>query len=58
MTWSCTCPWGWWAWRRQHQYVGRTCSHALAVFYESRALEETWSQPVEYQTSPQSLGLE
>lgn len=58
ITWSCTCPWGYWAWRRQHQYVGRCCSHALAVFYETRTLEQTWADPVEYQTSPQQLGLE
>lgn len=33
-TWDCTCPWGVWAFKRQHKYKGRTCSHALAVMYE------------------------
>jgi len=29
--WSCTCPWGQWAWRRVDKYRGRPCSHALAT---------------------------
>lgn len=37
VTWSCTCPWGYWAFRRQYEYRGRLCSHALAVFYEARS---------------------
>ena len=37
ITWSCSCPWGHWAFRRQYQYVGRSCSHSLAVFYEARS---------------------
>lgn len=39
VTWSCSCPWGYWAFRRQYQYRGRVCSHALAVFYEARSLD-------------------
>ncbi len=34
---SCSCPWGEWAFKRQHTYVGRTCSHALAVLFEAQA---------------------
>ena len=37
VTWSCSCPWGYWAFRRIYKYVGRTCSHTLAVFYEARS---------------------
>lgn len=39
VTWSCTCPWGYWAFRRQYQYRGRVCSHALATFWEARSLD-------------------
>lgn len=32
--WSCTCPWGQWAFNRETKY-GRVCSHALATQYAS-----------------------
>lgn len=37
--WGCTCGWGQWAWKRQHTYVGRMCSHALALYLEMQSLE-------------------
>lgn len=38
-SWSCTCPWGQWAFKREHTYIGRKCSHALAMYYEQLALD-------------------
>lgn len=38
-TWSCTCGWGEWAFKREHTYIGRMCSHALATYWEMAALE-------------------
>lgn len=32
--WSCSCPWGKWAFKRQETYVGRFCSHVLATYWE------------------------
>ena len=37
--WGCTCGWGQWAWKRQHTYVGRMCSHALALYLEMQSRE-------------------
>lgn len=36
--WGCTCKWGEWAYKREHTYVGRMCSHALALYYEMQSL--------------------
>ncbi len=36
--WTCTCPWGEWAWKRENKYVGRMCSHAYAAFMEFQSL--------------------
>lgn len=33
-TFSCTCQWGKWAFKRQFTFVGRMCSHALATLWE------------------------
>lgn len=33
-TFSCTCSWGKWAFKRQFTFVGRMCSHALATLWE------------------------
>lgn len=33
-TYSCTCDWGKWAFKRQFTFVGRMCSHALASLWE------------------------
>lgn len=40
--WGCDCPWGQWAWKRQHTYIGRFCSHAYALLMEaqSRAMRD------------------
>lgn len=35
LLWQCDCPWGRWAFKRQHTFIGRMCSHALAVMYET-----------------------
>lgn len=32
--WACGCEWGRWAFKREHTYVGRLCSHAYAAFME------------------------
>lgn len=32
--WGCSCEWGKWAFKRQHTYVGRLCSHAYAAYME------------------------
>lgn len=37
--WTCSCPWGDWAFERQHTYVGRLCSHAYASLLELRAMQ-------------------
>lgn len=37
-SWECDCPWGEWAFKREHQYVGRMCSHAYAVLMEAQSL--------------------
>ena len=36
--WSCECPWGQWAFKREHTFVGRLCSHAYATLMELQAL--------------------
>jgi hypothetical protein len=40
---ECSCPWGQWAFKRQVTFVGRMCSHALAVVYEVQSMDY-WSQ--------------
>lgn len=35
LLWDCSCPWGKWAFKRQHTLIGRVCSHALAVQYQT-----------------------
>lgn len=44
--WSCSCPWGDWAFRRQVTYVGRFCSHALAALFEVQSLENRKDSPL------------
>lgn len=36
--WSCSCPWGEWAFNRETRY-GRLCSHALATQYAMQKME-------------------
>lgn len=43
--WTCSCPWGDWAFKRQVTYVGRLCSHALASLYEVQSLENRKDSP-------------
>lgn len=57
--WSCTCPWGAWAFKRRHKYVGRLCSHAYASLMElqslhrnkSRSGDPAWSDNSDVQTA-------
>jgi len=43
--WSCSCPWGDWAFEREHTYVGRLCSHAYAALQELRSLTMRKEKP-------------
>lgn len=43
--WSCSCPWGDWAFERQHTFVGRLCSHAYASLLELQALNKRKEKP-------------
>lgn len=43
--WSCSCPWGDWAFERQHTFVGRLCSHAYAAYLELQALNKRKDKP-------------
>ena len=36
--WTCSCPWGDWAFEREKTFVGRLCSHAYAAYLELRSL--------------------
>lgn len=36
--WTCSCPWGDWAFERERTFVGRLCSHAYAAYLELRSL--------------------
>lgn len=37
-SWTCECPWGQWAFKREHSFVGRLCSHAYASLLELQSL--------------------
>ncbi|WP_267716818.1 hypothetical protein [Streptomyces sp. CoH17] len=39
--WTCSCPWGKWAWKRKRKYVGRMCSHAYATYMQMQSLEHS-----------------
>jgi hypothetical protein len=41
--WSCSCPWGQWAFQREHTFVGRLCSHAYASLMELQSLHKNKS---------------
>lgn len=43
--WTCSCPWGDWAFERQHTFVGRLCSHAYAALQELRSLTMRKEKP-------------
>ena len=57
--WSCECPWGQWAFKREHSFVGRLCSHAYATLMELQALNNSktrtknpvWSETPHYNFS-------
>lgn len=36
--WSCECPWGQWAFKREQKFVGRLCSHAYATLLELQSM--------------------
>ena len=46
--WSCSCPWGDWAFERERTFVGRLCSHAYAAFQELRALTMRKEKPKDW----------
>lgn len=45
-SWSCSCPWGDWAFKRQVTFVGRFCSHALAALFETQSQENRKDSPL------------
>lgn len=45
--WSCTCPWGDWAFDRS-TFVGRLCSHAYATLQELRSMNMRKEKPRNY----------
>ena len=51
--WECSCKWGDWAFRRQHTYVGRMCSHALATLYEAHGKEYQKTAHDDYSSGPE-----
>lgn len=51
-SWSCECPWGKWAFKREHSFVGRLCSHAYATLLELQALGKSKSQNPVYRNQP------
>ncbi|AEQ20989.1 LysM-like protein [Rhodococcus phage E3] len=36
--WSCSCEWGYWAFKRKRSFVGRMCSHAYAAYLELQSM--------------------
>src|SRR5690606_13139774 len=51
-SWSCECPWGQWAFKREHTFVGRMCSHAYATLLELQALGKAKTQNPVYRNAP------
>lgn len=49
--WTCSCPWGDWAFERQHTFVGRLCSHAYAALQELRSLTMRKEKPRDWSHS-------
>lgn len=53
--WSCSCPWGDWAFERQNTYVGRLCSHAYAALQELRAATMRKDKPSQWKSQYASV---
>lgn len=51
-SWSCECPWGKWAFKREFSFVGRLCSHAYASLLELQALGKSKAQNPVYRNQP------
>lgn len=56
--WSCSCPWGDWAFERQNTYVGRLCSHAYAALQELRAATMRKDKPSQWKSQYASRNVE
>lgn len=51
-SWSCECPWGQWAFKREHSFVGRLCSHAYATLMELQALTKSKARNPVFRNHP------
>ena len=51
-SWSCNCPWGQWAFKREHKFVGRLCSHAYASLLELQALMKSKAVNPRFRNTP------
>lgn len=51
-SWSCECPWGQWAWKREHSFVGRMCSHAYASLMELQSLSKSKKPNPKFRNHP------
>jgi hypothetical protein len=57
-SWECACEWGQWAFKRQHTFVGRLCSHAYATLLWAQSREMfrqgsyQWEPPEMYDECP------
>lgn len=48
--WTCSCPWGKWAFKRQRTFVGRLCSHGYASYLEMQSAHLTGKPVTRRQT--------
>ena len=51
-SWTCECPWGQWAWKREHAFVGRMCSHAYASLMELQSLSKSKKPNPKFRNQP------
>ena len=51
-SWTCECPWGQWAWKREHSFVGRMCSHAYASLMELQSLSKSKNPNPKFRNHP------
>ena len=50
--WSCECPWGQWAFKREHKFVGRLCSHAYATLMELQSMTRSNKPNPKFRNQP------
>lgn len=55
-SYSCSCQWGKWAFKRQYKFVGRMCSHALASLWELQA-HTNKDNPGRFKRSPKRASV-